>query len=66
MKAYLKTPKEEITWNESSTLERKTKSIQQMHNQDPPEDKVKELYLAWMAYNWKLRSKGKLLKKSPR
>lgn len=62
-KAYLKTPKE-VSWNRDPTLERKTKCIQQMHNQDPPQDKMKVLYLAWMVYyNKKLRSKGKLIKK---
>lgn len=58
MKADLNTPKEEMTWNGDSTLERKTKHILQMNNQDPLQDKMKELYVAWMVYyNWKLEAK---------
>lgn len=68
MKANLKTPTEEITWNGDSSLERNTKCVQQVCNQDPPWDKMKELCLASVAYyNWKIRSKRKLLKEwSPR
>lgn len=58
MKAYLNPSNEKITWNGDSTLPRKTKHIQQMNNQDPPQDKMKDLYVAWMAYyNWKPEGK---------